>query len=203
MTSDSTKEFYEKYADDFEEKTKERQKENWIESFTKLLPSNGKVLDLGCAYGRDSETFSQKGFEVVGVDFSEAFIAKAKQRVPQAKFIAGDIREVAFGKKEFDGVWASAILLHISKEDTEKVLNNLHDSLQAGGVIFLGMYLGEGEGLVKDNRYEGVEKYYSYFSEEALKGLLQKHGFSIVTSVTRPKDSYERNDVIELIAKKD
>lgn len=199
MKEDSTRDFYEKYADDFEEKTKDRQKTDWIERFIALLSKNGEVLDLGCAYGRDAETFDSKGFKVTGIDFSKVFIEKAQKRVPNAKFQIEDIRKMTLPKDCFNGVWAQSVLLHVSKTDIEKILQEIYHSLRPGGVLFLSMYIGEGEGLIQDSRYDDVEKYYSFFSEEGLKELLIKSGFSIVNSIVRKKDNYERNDVIELI----
>ncbi len=38
----------------------------------------GKLLDLGCGPGNDSTMFVQRGFEVVGVDFSAKMLDKRK-----------------------------------------------------------------------------------------------------------------------------
>jgi SAM-dependent methyltransferase len=202
MSKDGTKAFYEEHADAYEESTKNLQKEHWINDFIELLPSHAQVLDLGCAYGRDSVVFVKNNFTVTGIDFSEAMITKARLNVPEATFIAEDIREMELKENSFDGIWASAVLLHISKQEAKEVLTKLHSSLKDNGLLFLGMYLGEGEGAIKDNRYEDADKYYAFYSEKELFVLLKDNGFSIVKSVARPKDTYERNDVIELIARK-
>ncbi len=41
--------------------------------------SGGRVLDLGCGEGRDAVFFATQGFEVTGVDVSQAGIAKARK----------------------------------------------------------------------------------------------------------------------------
>jgi SAM-dependent methyltransferase len=63
----------------------------------------GKVLDVGCGYGRCSEWFK----DYIGIDFSPDFIEKAKQLYPDKKFEVKDAKDTGFGDKEFD--WAICI----------------------------------------------------------------------------------------------
>jgi predicted TPR repeat methyltransferase len=42
-----------------------------------------RVLDLGCGTGRAGEPYRDRGFEVVGVDPSEAMIRAARRRDPR------------------------------------------------------------------------------------------------------------------------
>jgi len=200
--TDPTKAFYDAHADEFERKTRALVRVQWLKLFINKLPRHGKVLDLGCAYGRDAEIFSKRGFQVTGVDFSRTMIKKARARVPQATFRATDVRHMKFGPNSFDGIWALAILLHLPKRSIPGVLHTLHKILRPGGTLFIGTYLGKGEGLVKDVRYDNVSKYYSYFSAEEMKALLRQAGFSIVKFVPRRPDAYEMHNVLELIARK-
>jgi SAM-dependent methyltransferase len=48
--------------------------------------STGLVVDLGCGSGLSSEVLHQAGYQVMGIDISEAMIAIAKTRVPNAEF---------------------------------------------------------------------------------------------------------------------
>ncbi|MDA7525651.1 putative 4-mercaptohistidine N1-methyltransferase [Verrucomicrobiales bacterium] len=43
-----------------------------------LLPARSRALDLGCAVGRSSFTLSEKCHEVIGIDFSHAFVEAAQ-----------------------------------------------------------------------------------------------------------------------------
>jgi SAM-dependent methyltransferase len=63
----------------------------------------GKVLDVGCGYGRCSEWFK----DYTGIDFSPDFIEKAKQLYPDKKFEVKDAKETGYGDKEFD--WAICV----------------------------------------------------------------------------------------------
>jgi SAM-dependent methyltransferase len=48
--------------------------------------SSGLIVDLGCGSGLSTEVLHQAGYQVLGIDISEAMIAIAQARVPTAKF---------------------------------------------------------------------------------------------------------------------
>jgi ubiquinone/menaquinone biosynthesis C-methylase UbiE len=77
----------------------------YVEAFCAWVGKPGKLLDLGCGPGNDSALFVERGFAVVGVDFSEKMLAEARKRVPQATFICSDFREMGFDDDQFDAVW--------------------------------------------------------------------------------------------------
>jgi len=39
-----------------------------------------RILDLGCGTGRHAIEFARRGFDVTGVDFSEAMLTRARER---------------------------------------------------------------------------------------------------------------------------
>ena len=70
------------------------------------LGPGARVLDVGCGPGRHANALAARGFEVVGVDISERFIALARQNSPpgtSVTFERADARSLAFDS-EFDAV---------------------------------------------------------------------------------------------------
>lgn len=61
---------------------------------------SGRVLDVGCGYGRISPLIR----DYTGVDFSPDFIEWAKELYPDKMFMVADIRNLPFKDNEFD--WA-------------------------------------------------------------------------------------------------
>lgn len=51
---------------------------------------NAKILDIGCGLGRTTQPLSDMGFEVIGIDVSEAMINKARAKFPTIDFRIGD-----------------------------------------------------------------------------------------------------------------
>ena len=175
-----TLDFYNQYAEEFYEKTKTFHNSRWFKSFFSLMPPNGKILDLGCAFGRDCRYFVESGFDTYGVDFSNEMIKKAKKFVPEAKFRVMDVLDLKFDKSFFDGVWCSAVLLHIKKLLIPKALSEINKVMKRGGILFLYLKGGKGEEIVKDKRYGGVEKFYSYFQKNEMKKMLINAGFNLI-----------------------
>lgn len=57
-------------------------------------PASVRVLDLGCAAGRNTVLLAQRGFDVVAVDASAAMVAETRKRVARAVGAAAARRRV-------------------------------------------------------------------------------------------------------------
>src|SRR4051812_21211826 len=63
-----------------------------LDRFVELLPSRvGTILDAGCAFGRDTALLAERGFGVVGVDLTAAFIERSRQLRPDLRFHVMDV----------------------------------------------------------------------------------------------------------------
>jgi SAM-dependent methyltransferase len=78
----------------------------WIDLFARLLPAGGPVLELGCG-GADpvATALTSHGLKVTGVDASPTLISLCRERMPDQRWIIGDMRAVALGER-FDAVLA-------------------------------------------------------------------------------------------------
>lgn len=199
-----TIEFYDTHVAEYIKKTKNLRKVEWLTKFISYLKPKEKILDIGCAFGRDTVFFVEKGFNTYGIDLSLKMIEKARELLPEAKFFVMDILDLKFNDEFFDGIWCSATLLHISKKDILKALNEVKRVLKQNGVLFFNVKEGEGERIVKDERYEGAERFYSYFTESEIKELLDKVSFQIIDfQLAHYDDEYRRDTTfIYVIAKK-
>jgi SAM-dependent methyltransferase len=63
------------------------------------------VLDIGCGMGVQAEAIRQLGYQVTGVDFSEAGIAAAKRDFPQVSFVRNDAADLDYRDDHFDMVF--------------------------------------------------------------------------------------------------
>ena len=114
---------------------------HFLENIIRFLKLNSrhKILDLACGKGRHSIYLNKKGFDVIGVDLSEANIQKANIYANnRLTFIQKDMRNLGF-KKEFDFVLNLFTSFGYFEDDqeNEKVIKQVAKSLNDGGVLFL------------------------------------------------------------------
>lgn len=111
-----------------------------------LQPSD-RVLDLACGHGRHSIELAKRGFNVVGLDYSEPFIEKAKADARQAgvniEFMRGDMKNLPFNES-FDVVLTLFTTFgYFSDEDNQKTLGEISRSLKPGGRFLIDVISGE------------------------------------------------------------
>lgn len=150
-----------------------------IDEFIAEVPEGGRVLDVGCAGGRDSAIFASRGFEVIGIDLSKAFLAEAKKLVPGATFFKMDLRELTFPEEHFDAVWTNAVLLHLKKSEAPKALAMLLFVLKRGGIIHVRVKEGTGEKYVTDELSQGRRRFFSFYEPGELEKMMGDIGFAV------------------------
>jgi len=175
-----------------------------IDRFISFLPKNGKVLDVGCGPGADSEYLKRKGFDVEGIDLSSKMIKLAKNRVKSIKFQVMDMRSLRYPDRYFDGLLAAFSLIHIPKKDTLKAIKELKRVLKLNGIIYLGLQGGKGEKILEEPLNPKYKIFLHLFAMREIAGLLRKNGFKILFTAKRePKNTKEfKFDKLFIIAKK-
>jgi SAM-dependent methyltransferase len=84
---------------------------------TLLAPRPGeRILDLGCGTGQLARRIADAGASVVGIDVSEAMIARAREQFPELDFSIQDARDFHF-EQPFDAVFSNAVLHWVSGQD--------------------------------------------------------------------------------------
>lgn len=149
------------------------------EKFITLVKPGGKILDAGCGSGRDANYFASKGFVVTGIDLSETLLAYATETAhPNTRFLKMDLRNIALNSS-FDGIWACASLLHLTREEGLPVLRNFQHMLTPGGTLFLLLKEGTGDQLVTSGTIEGDTRYFTYYTREEVRTSLEEAGFKV------------------------
>jgi ubiquinone/menaquinone biosynthesis C-methylase UbiE len=142
----------------------------------KLRGKGNRILDIGCADGKYSKYFASKGFQVTGVDFSPEMINLARRNVPETRFLEMDMLNLKIDDK-FDGILAAASLLHVQRNDIEKVLRLFFKLLSSSGELYISIIEGNNEILVQTSAGIKGERLFVYFSKIEIKSLLEKVGF--------------------------
>ncbi|RLJ08800.1 MAG: hypothetical protein DRP13_01925 [Candidatus Aenigmatarchaeota archaeon] len=87
-------------------------------SIIRKYKTQGKLLDIGCAYGFWTKFSRKKGFSSMGCDISDFAISQARKRFPDLEFFQMDIqKKLGFPGNEFDVVTAFDVLEHCKNLD--------------------------------------------------------------------------------------
>ena len=70
----------------------------------------------------------------------------------------------------YDGVWASACLLHVPREELAGIFGRIRRALKPFGVFYASFKIGEGDGR------DSLGRYYNYPSPESLESTYAAAG---------------------------
>jgi SAM-dependent methyltransferase len=138
-----TNKYYEDNAKGFYSSTVDVDMSPVYQKFLPLISEGGSILDAGCGSGRDSLYFKKQGYDVTAMDASEALCKLSGELLAQDVHCVG-LEDITW-ERVFDGVWACASLLHVSRDDLPSVMQKLSGSLKAGGVLYASFKYGDSE----------------------------------------------------------
>jgi SAM-dependent methyltransferase len=156
-----------------------------LKGFLELLPPGGSILELGCGAGNHSSVMLADGFKVRATDGSPEMAAIASRRLGQSvdamRFDELDAREA------YDGVWASACLLHVPRDELTGILERIRRALKPDGVFYASFKIGEGDG-----GRDSLGRYYNYPSPEWLDAAYAAAApWQLLTSDTSELTSFD------------
>lgn len=105
---------------------------------TKLMVNipRTKMLELGCGTGHWTNHFTNLGFDVTGIDTSEAMLNEAKRKNINADFLSGNAENLPYDSESIDVI--SSITMMEFVEDQTKVFKEINRVLKKGGWLILG-----------------------------------------------------------------
>ncbi|MBB6466444.1 SAM-dependent methyltransferase [Aminobacter lissarensis] len=152
-----------------------------LHAFMARLPSGGRVLELGCGAGQDSQAMLAEGFDVTPSDGTPEMAAAAARRLGRAVkvLLFEDIEET----DAYDGVWANACLLHVPRAHLAGIIARVQRALRPRGVFYASFKAGEAEGRDRFGRY------YNYPSPDWLADAYGDRGWKGQIEITSRKGS--------------
>jgi SAM-dependent methyltransferase len=104
-----------------------------------ILPASGRVLDVGCGYGRIALRLARAGYRVDGLDLSEALIEAAHaaaraERLP-VRLVIGTMTRLPYSSASFDVViclW-SAFFELLEDDEQVRAVREMWRVLRPGG----------------------------------------------------------------------
>ena len=97
-----------------------------------------RVLDLGCGAGLTPGKLSlPAAWEIIGVDFKHASVAKARVDFPQRAFVCSAGEKLPFPASSFDRVISNVALPYM---DIASALTEIHRVLVPGGTLLASLH---------------------------------------------------------------
>lgn len=149
----------------------------WLDRFMALLRQGGSVLDIGCGSGAPiAAAIAAAGFAVTGLDTSPPLLALARARLPAARWIEGDMREMALGAT-FDGLIAWDSFFHLDHDDQRRMFPRFAAHAAPGAVLMLTSGPAHGVAL---GAHGGEALFHASLGPEEYRALLAAGGFAVL-----------------------
>lgn len=148
--------------------------ERAIGEMMKYCP-DGKLLDIGCAYGFSMAVARSKGFEVFGNDLNKEALAYAKDILHLPNLRAGYVGMLGYADASFDAVTMLGTIEHFQNPLEE--ISTANRVLKLGGT--LAIVTVDSDSLIGRGSIRPPEHLY-YFSAKTMRVLLEKNGFEVL-----------------------
>jgi SAM-dependent methyltransferase len=147
---------------------------DWLARYSN---QQARILDYGCGYGRTLADLSQAGFQnLVGVDFSEAMLARARAALPCPGLVRNDGQVLPFQNDSFDAVLLFAVLTCVPDGNEQRLLlAGAARVLRPGGLLYLSDLLVNNDRRNRERYEQYAEAYGCYGVFELPEGVVVRH----------------------------
>lgn len=103
----------------------------WLNSLNR---KNLEILEVGCGSGWFCPELATFG-RLTATDLSDEVLERARQRLPQVSFVAGDFMALQLGSATFDVIVTLEVLSHVA--DQRAFVEKLFQHLRPGGYLMM------------------------------------------------------------------
>ncbi|WP_428249626.1 class I SAM-dependent methyltransferase [Ferrovibrio sp.] len=96
------------------------------------LDKSGPVLESGCGAGRYVKYLSERGWNVTGLEYSQATVEMVRSKWPELDIVQGDVAASGFPDNHFSGMISLGVVEHFP-EGLAAPLADMHRILKPGG----------------------------------------------------------------------
>ncbi|TKX66509.1 MULTISPECIES: class I SAM-dependent methyltransferase [Halorubrum] len=138
------------------------------------------VLDVGCGDG--ARTLANLPPGSVGLDLSRRGLDLARETVPDARLVHGEMSALPFAADRFDAITAYHAVFHVERERHPAVYAEFARVLRPGGHLLLTLPSGRFETVRRG--WMGGRMFFSAPGREQTLGQLRAAGFATVETMT-------------------
>lgn len=108
----------------------------YLPKFDRFIPKGSSILEGGCGLGQYVKYYSDMGFSITGIDFSEKLIKKAREINKKSVFKVADVKKLPFEDSSFDVYILNGVLEHLENGPAEP-LKEACRVLKKGGILLI------------------------------------------------------------------
>jgi trans-aconitate methyltransferase len=173
---DEVRRAYDRLAEAWQSVPRDFGSRRYVEQLVAGLPAGSRILDLGCGNGLPITRFlADRGFRVTGVDISPEQLRHARENVPEARFLLGDMRSVAIDDT-FHAIVAWDAVFHVPRRDHAGLFLRFAQWLEPGGQVLLAVGATAGEFSAP---MMGVDLFFAANTPQQERKALRDAGFEL------------------------
>lgn len=153
-----------------------------VDRYAAALSPGSRVLEIGSGPGRDARLLEDAGLSVRRTDVTAGFVALMREQGEAADLLdprTDDLSDPQSPGRPYDGVWASASLLHVARSDLITVLTRLAEATRPGGVLHLAVKEGDGEAWSTHGNV-AAPRLFTFWREGPLREQVSAAGWDVV-----------------------
>ena len=152
-----------------------------VRRYAAALGAGARVLEIGSGSGRDATALEAAGLSVRRTDVTPAFVELLRADGHQADVVdplSDELADPVSPGRAYDGVWASASLLHVARADLPVVAARLGEATRVDGLLHAALKEGDGESWSTHGSV-GAPRHFTFWREGPLRDLLDEAGWSV------------------------
>ena len=172
------------HVDEAKYKEKREQKRGRIWRFIEGMSGNPKLLEIGGGSGEDVPLLESLGCRVEVSDGAQACVDIMREKgIPAFKYDILSSKEIP---GEYDIVYASHVLIHMTEEDVDKVLRKVYSALRRNGRFIFNVGNRDGDGGRSSGwvdlpgfHHIGAPRYFRYWKNYSIIQHVEDAGFIV------------------------
>ena len=152
------------------------------ERLASTLGEGARVLEIGSGPGHDALALEEAGLRVRRTDVTPGFVRMLRDDGHRADVLDPLVDDLTdpLDPAPYDGVWASACLLHVARPDLPTVLSRLAAATRPGGLFHLSLKEGDGESWSTHGNVD-APRFFTFWREGPLREALAGAGWRVLT----------------------
>ena len=154
-------------------------REKIVEFQKGFIPTDARVLDLGCGPGNNITTLQSldDSYSFTGIDLSGDLLNIAKVTHPTCTFIHQNICSLIV-EKQYESILASFCVVHLTHLETEGLIKYIAGSLVEGGSFYISFMEGHSSGF-ESTSFSEDEIFFNYYQTSEIITMLSDCGLEV------------------------